>query len=148
MIFDLISKLVTPLIGSLLETLKLGNQYHRDQIDTFVKYLRALAACLDEVNASLKRKEVPTRAGSRLKMTVNDFESKAARLPMGEQSRKDIQAIQLALRQNLEGAIFVDKVIHGAILTYDKKDVQSVLHDLERTSGYLLGIADSLEADK
>jgi hypothetical protein len=137
--------LVGAIVGAYVQASYSSREARQKQIEELAAYLKELASCLNEMVEKLSKDEVPTTAGNRIEKAFESFEAKLENVKLSKAKQGELAYAQQRLEQCLSDGRFLDDVIRGHILrSHDPTEKARILLEMARTSGYLGGVADTL----
>ena len=119
----------------------------QERVDRLAVYLSTVADCLEEIVENLKENKIPIKAGNRLKKAFGSFNELVEEAKLDEAKQGELEYAQGRIEKNLNDARFLDDVIRGNILHASETKKNEMLREMTRTSGYLMGVVDTLKAN-
>lgn len=123
-----------------------GAKERARQIGALVRFLEAIATCISEMERSLARNKVPTKAGNRLKLILERFGVALDKAPLDKDTKSEMKVLRSQIERCLIDGRFLDEAIRGHILRVPEAKREQLLHAMARTAAGVEGQAVVLKA--
>jgi hypothetical protein len=144
--FEAVIAFLGIVVGAYLQKRYAGKEERRKNLEELQKYLRNLSSYLDQMVEKLDKDEVPTRAGRNFEKAIENFKGMYQNLGLPDSRRRELIKVHEQLKLRLTEGRFLDDVIRGNARLRAPDEKEKILSEMKRTSAYISGTADTLQA--